>query len=86
MFRFNPMQLSGLVVLAIGLLLLAFAHFGAVDPMIELSTSLTGQDTGRALWLVGTGAAAALAGALLMASGPAPTGGRIQPPADTMPP
>jgi hypothetical protein len=66
MRRFNFVQLSGLVALATGLLLLALACYGAADPMGELSTSLTGRDTGHALWLVGLGAAAALAGVLLM--------------------
>ena len=87
MHRFTSTWLSGLVVCATGLVMIVFAHLGAVDPMVELSASLTGLDTGRRLWLVGTGAAAAIAGALLMAAATPSASGRIlAPPPNTMPP
>jgi hypothetical protein len=84
MQRFTAVQLMGFFVLAVGLMLLALARYGAVDPMSELTSSMTGRDTGHGLWLVGIGAASALAGGLLMLSPTRTT--RASPPARTMPP
>jgi len=62
-------QLSGIMILAIGAILLGFAYHASNAPVDQLSNTFTGHYTDRTMWYVVLGAAAAIGGGLLVAFG-----------------
>ena len=61
----KPIQMLGVVVLAVGAILLALAYHASNAPLDQLSNTLTGRFTDQTMWYFVVGAAAALGGALL---------------------
>jgi hypothetical protein len=61
----KPIQILGVVVFAVGAVLLGFAYHASNAPLDRLSNTLTGRFTNETMWYVVLGAAAALGGALL---------------------
>ena len=62
-------QLSGIMIFAVGVILLAFAYHSSNAPVEQLSNTFTGHYTDRTMWYVVLGAAAAIGGGLLVAFG-----------------
>lgn len=62
-------QLSGIIILAVGAILLGFAYHASNAPIDQLSNTFTGHYTDRTMWYVVLGAAAAIGGGLLVAFG-----------------
>lgn len=60
----KPIQMLGVVVFAIGVILLGFAYHASNAPLDQLSNALTGRFTNQTMWYFVLGAAAALGGAL----------------------
>lgn len=61
----QPARLLGLVVLAIGVILLGFGLNATGAPVDQISETLTGQYTDRTMWYLVGGGAGILAGGLL---------------------
>jgi drug/metabolite transporter (DMT)-like permease len=61
----KPAQMLGIVVFAVGVVLLGFAYHASNAPLDRLSNTLTGRFTNETMWYLVLGAAAALGGALL---------------------
>jgi len=61
----KPIQMLGVVALAVGAILLALAYHASNAPLDQLSNTLTGRFTDQTMWYFVVGAAAALGGALL---------------------
>jgi drug/metabolite transporter (DMT)-like permease len=61
----KPIQMLGVVVFAVGVVLLGFAYHASNAPLDRLSNTLTGRFTNETMWYLVLGAAAALGGALL---------------------
>jgi drug/metabolite transporter (DMT)-like permease len=61
----KPIQMLGVVVFAVGAVLLGFAYHASNAPLDQLSNTLTGRFTNQTMWYFVLGAAAALGGALL---------------------
>jgi drug/metabolite transporter (DMT)-like permease len=61
----KPVQMLGIVVFAVGVVLLGFAYHASNAPLDRLSNTLTGRFTNETMWYLVLGAAAALGGALL---------------------
>lgn len=61
----KPIQMLGVVVFAVGVVLLGFAYHASNAPLDQLSNALTGRFTNQTMWYFIFGAAAALGGALL---------------------
>jgi len=61
----QPSRLLGLIVLAIGVILLGFGINATGAPVDRLSETLTGQYTDRTMWYLIGGGAAIVAGGLL---------------------
>ena len=55
----------GVIVLAVGAVLLGFAYHASNAPLDQLSNTLTGRFTDRTMWYFVLGGGAALTGALL---------------------
>lgn len=62
-------RIIGLVVLAIGVVLLGFAFHSTNAPMEELSNTLTGRYSNRTMWYFAVGIAAVVGGGLLAVFG-----------------
>ncbi|MBI1206862.1 MAG: DUF3185 family protein [Azospirillum sp.] len=62
-------QVFGIVILAIGIALLGVAYNASNAPLDQISNAVTGRFTDRTMWYGIGGAAAALAGVLLMLVG-----------------
>lgn len=62
-------QLSGIMIFAIGAILLAFAYHASNAPVDQLSNTFTGHYTDRTMWYVVIGAATAIGGGLVAAFG-----------------
>lgn len=62
-------QLSGIMIFAVGVILLGFAYHSSNAPVEQLSNTFTGHYTDRTMWYVVLGAAAAIGGGLLIAFG-----------------
>lgn len=62
-------QLSGIMIFAVGVILLGFAYHSSNAPVEQLSNTFTGHYTDRTMWYVVLGAAAAIGGGLLVAFG-----------------
>ena len=65
----NMSWIIGLVVLAIGVVLLGFAFHSTNAPMEELSNTLTGRYSNRTMWYFAVGIAAVVGGGLLAVFG-----------------
>ena len=65
----NMSRIIGLVVLAIGVVLLGFAFHSTNAPMEELSNTLTGRYSNRTMWYFAVGIAAVVGGGLLAVFG-----------------
>jgi LPXTG-motif cell wall-anchored protein len=65
----NPMQMVGVVVFAVGAILLGFAYHASNAPLDQLSNTLTGRFTHETMWYLVLGAAAATGGVLLFLFG-----------------
>ena len=61
----KPIQMLGVVVFAVGVVLLGFAYHASNAPLDQLSNTLTGRFTNQTMWYFVLGIAAALGGALL---------------------
>ncbi len=61
----QPMRILGVVVFAVGVVLLGFGYHASNAPLDQLSNTLTGRFTDRTMWYFVFGIAAALGGALL---------------------
>jgi hypothetical protein len=61
----KPMQMLGIVVFAVGAILLGFAYHASNAPLDQLSNTFTGRYTDRTTWYFVLGGAVALGGALL---------------------
>jgi hypothetical protein len=61
----KPIQMVGVVIFAVGAVLLGFAYHASDAPLDQLSNALTGRFTDQTMWYFVLGAAAALSGALL---------------------
>jgi drug/metabolite transporter (DMT)-like permease len=61
----KPIQMLGVVVCAVGLVLLGFAYHASNAPLDQLSNTFTGRFTNQTMWYFVLGAGAALGGALL---------------------
>ena len=61
----KPIQILGIVIFAVGAILLGFAYHSSNAPLDKLSNALTGRYSDRTMWYIGFGAAATLGGALL---------------------
>lgn len=62
-------QLSGIMIFAVGAILLAFAYHSSNAPVEQLSNTFTGHYTDRTMWYVVLGAAAAIGGGFMVAFG-----------------
>jgi len=62
-------RIIGVVVLAIGLVLLGFAYHSTTAPLEELSNTITGRYTNQTMWYLVVGIAAAVGGGLLAVFG-----------------
>ena len=62
-------RILGVVVLAVGVVLLGFGYHASNAPLDQLSNTLTGRFTDRTMWFVILGVAAAIGGALLTVFG-----------------
>lgn len=62
-------QLSGIMIFAVGVILLGFAYHSSNAPVEQLSNTFTRHYTDRTMWYVVLGAAAAIGGGLLVAFG-----------------
>lgn len=62
-------RILGLVLFALGLLLLKFAYDATQAPMEELANKLTGNYSDQTMWYFGGGVAAIVGGILLGAFG-----------------
>lgn len=65
----KPLQILGVVVFAVGAVLLIFAYHASQAPLDQLNNALTGRYTNQTMWYVVLGAAAALGGALVTVFG-----------------
>jgi len=65
----NSNQILGIVVFAVGIILLGFAYNASNAPLDQLSNAVTGRFTNQTMWYGIGGGAAALAGALLFLFG-----------------
>ena len=65
----NMSRVIGLVVLAIGVVLLGFAFHSTNAPMEELSNTLTGRYSDRTMWYFAVGIAAVVGGGSLAVFG-----------------
>jgi drug/metabolite transporter (DMT)-like permease len=65
----QPMRILGVVVFAVGVVLLGFGYHASNAPLDQLSNTLTGRFTDRTMWYFVLGIAAALGGALLAVFG-----------------
>ena len=61
----KPIQILGVVVFAVGAVLLGFAYHASNAPLDQLSDTLTGRFTNQTMWYFILGAASAIGGALL---------------------
>jgi Protein of unknown function (DUF3185) len=61
----KPIQILGVVVFAVGAVLLGFAYHASNAPLDQLSNTLTGRFTNQTMWYFILGAAAAIGGTLL---------------------
>ncbi|MCU0907805.1 MAG: DUF3185 family protein [Rhodobacteraceae bacterium] len=59
-------NILGLVVLAVGVILLVFAWRGTGAPMDQMTDAMTGRFTGATMWYLVCGVAAVIAGAGLL--------------------
>lgn len=64
------MQLTGFVVIGIGIVLLAFGLSAAGSPLDQVAASVTGRAADPTPWYLSTGAAALILGSLLAAYAP----------------
>lgn len=62
-------RIVGVVVLAIGLILLGFAYHSTNAPMEKLSDAMTGRYSDQTMWYFTLGVAAAVGGGLLAVFG-----------------
>ena len=67
--RITPAQMLGLVVFAVGAILLGFGYHASNAPLDQLADTLTGRFTDRTTWYFALGAAAALGGTFLAVFG-----------------
>ena len=65
----KPIQMLGVVVLAVGVILLGFGYHASNAPLDRLSNTLTGRFTNQTMWYFVLGAAAVVGGALLAVFG-----------------
>jgi hypothetical protein len=65
----KPIQMSGVVILGVGAILLAFAYHATNAPLDQLSNALTGRFSNQTMWYFLLGAVAALGGTLLLLFG-----------------
>jgi hypothetical protein len=65
----KPIQMMGVVVFAVGAVLLGFGYHASNAPIDQLSNMLTGRFTDQTMWYFVLGAAAAIGGALLVLFG-----------------
>jgi len=65
----KPVQIAGIVVLAVGAILLGFGYHASNAPLDQLSNTFTGRYTDQTMWYLVLGAAAALGGALMVLFG-----------------
>jgi hypothetical protein len=61
----KPIQMLGVVVLAVGVVLLGFGYHASNAPLDQLSNTLTGRFTDRTMWYFVLGGAAAIGGVLM---------------------
>jgi multisubunit Na+/H+ antiporter MnhB subunit len=61
----SPVRMLGIVVFAVGIVLLYFGYHASNAPVDQLSNTLTGRFTDRTMWYFVGGGAAAIGGALL---------------------
>lgn len=62
-------RIIGLVIFAVGLLLLGFAWNATTAPLEKMSNALTGRYSNETMWYFGLGLAALVGGGLLAALG-----------------
>jgi LPXTG-motif cell wall-anchored protein len=65
----KPIQIMGVVVFAVGIVLLGLGYHASNAPLDQLSNTLTGRFTDQTMWYFVLGAAAAVGGALLLLFG-----------------
>lgn len=64
------MRITGFLMAAVGMLLLAFAIDAGISPMERLSQAMTGRSPDTTLWYLIAGTAATIGGGLLAAFAP----------------
>jgi drug/metabolite transporter (DMT)-like permease len=65
----KPIQILGVVALAVGAVLLGFAYHASNAPLDRLTDTLTGRYSDQTMWYIVLGAAAAIGGSLLAVFG-----------------
>jgi drug/metabolite transporter (DMT)-like permease len=65
----KPIQILGVVALAVGAVLLGFAYHASNAPLDRLTNTLTGRYSDQTMWYIVLGAAAAIGGSLLAVFG-----------------
>ncbi len=65
----KKVQLLGMMIFAVGAILLGFAYHSSNAPVEQLSNTFTGHYTDRTMWYVVLGAAAAIGGGFLAVFG-----------------
>ena len=65
----NISQVSGIVFVAVGAILLGFAYNASNAPLDQLSNALTGRYSDQTMWFIVLGAAATIGGGVLVALG-----------------
>jgi drug/metabolite transporter (DMT)-like permease len=63
-------RIIGIVVFAVGVLLLGFAYNATEAPVEQISNTLTGRYSSETMWYFAIGVAAAVGGGLLAVLGP----------------
>lgn len=62
-------QIIGVVILAVGVVLLGFAYHATNAPLEQLSEAFTGRYSNQTMWYIALGIAAAVGGGLLVVFG-----------------
>ena len=65
----KPNQVLGVVIFAVGIVLLYFAYNASNAPVDQISNAVTGRFTSHTMWYLFGGIAAALGGGLLFLAG-----------------
>jgi hypothetical protein len=65
----NPRQIAGIVIFAVGIVLLYFAYNASNAPVDQITNAVTGRFTNQTMWYLFGGIAAALGGGLLFLVG-----------------